>query len=135
MSGSFTIAALQSALDAAQLRQQVYANNIANANTPGYHRETVQFNTLLQQAIAQANGSGTLSMLQNSPSDLSASQTLQNVTPVVTVDQNTAVSSNGNNVNLDAEMSGLAMNQIDTAAMVTELNDQFALLRTAILGS
>ncbi|WP_235587132.1 flagellar basal body rod protein FlgB [Ferroacidibacillus organovorans] len=135
MSGSFTIAALQSALDAAQLRQQVYANNIANANTPGYHRETVQFNTLLLQAIAQANGSGTLSMLQNSPSDLSASQTLQNVTPVVTVDQNTAVSSNGNNVNLDAEMSGLAMNQIDTAAMVTELNDQFALLRTAILGS
>ncbi|KUO95103.1 hypothetical protein ATW55_11400 [Ferroacidibacillus organovorans] len=129
------MAALQSALDAAQLRQQVYANNIANANTPGYHRETVQFNTLLLQAIAQANGSGTLSMLQNSPSDLSASQTLQNVTPVVTVDQNTAVSSNGNNVNLDAEMSGLAMNQIDTAAMVTELNDQFALLRTAILGS
>lgn len=129
---------LQSALGASQLRQQVYANNIANAQTPGYKRQTVQFESILQSQLAAAGWGGTsgaLPLAVSSPRDLSAAQTLGVVSPVVVTDNATGVGNNGNNVNIDAEMSALAQNQIDFGALTQELTDQFQLLKTAILGS
>ena len=127
---------LQAALNAGQLRQQVYSNNIANANTPGYKRESVVFEPYLQAALS-ASGIGTssqLPMLTNSSSDLSAGTNLANVQPQVVTDSSTSTSSNGNNVNLDSEMSLLAENQIQYGAVVQEINNQFTTLRTAITG-
>ncbi len=136
---SVLFSSLQSALQASQLRQEVYANNIANANTPGYKRQTVQFDNLLQSQLAALGmtpaSSNNLPMAANSAQDLSGAVSFTPVTPIVTTDQATSVSNNGNNVNLNTEMSGLAQNQIDYAALVQELNDQFGLLRTAITGS
>ncbi len=135
---SIVFSSLQSALKASQLRQEVYANNIANANTPGYKRQSVEFENLLQAQLGNVgltpNGSGTLTMASNNVSDLAGAASFTAVSPVVTTDQATSVSNNGNNVNLTAEMSGIAQNQINYAALVQELNDQFGLLRTAIMG-
>lgn len=128
---------LTSALQASQLRQQVEANNIANANTPGYKQQTVAFESLLQQNLAQAGWSGngaTLSMATNSPADLNASPAAGIVAPKIVTDTTTSVSNNGNNVNLNAEMSALAQNQIDYGALTQELTDQFTMLKTAITG-
>jgi len=44
---------LERALDAAALREQVLANNIANIDTPGFKRSDVDFNAALRQAIEQ----------------------------------------------------------------------------------
>lgn len=127
---------LQSALQAGQLRQQVYANNIANANTPGYQRQSVVFEPYLQAALSSVGlgGSSQLPLATNNLADLGSGTTLGTVTPQVVTDQSTATSTNGNNVNIDSEMSQLAENQIQYAAVVQEINNQFSMLRTAITG-
>mgnify|MGYP000530431163 CR=1 FL=1 len=57
-----TVNFLQKALDAASLRQNVLANNIANVNTPGFKRSYVSFEESLQQALKKkgslSNGVG-----------------------------------------------------------------------------
>ncbi len=135
--------AMQSALNASLLRQQVYANNIANVNTPGYKREQVHFESLLQSQLGQSGLQGAVSsqlpLESNNPADLgiTSGQTgrLGTVAPVISTDTSTSVSTNGNNVNVDAEMSALAQNQVKYGALVQDVNDQFSMLRTAILGS
>ncbi|MEI8192009.1 MAG: flagellar basal body rod protein FlgB [candidate division NC10 bacterium] len=44
---------LEASLRAATLRQKVIANNIANIDTPGYRRQTVNFEQILSSAIRQ----------------------------------------------------------------------------------
>lgn len=46
---------LEKALDAAALRQQVIANNIANINTEGYRPQAVAFEEKLAEACQQAS--------------------------------------------------------------------------------
>lgn len=133
---------LTSAIQAGELNQQVLANNIANVNTPNYKEQSVQFAPLLQSALAAAGynangapGSAGLTMAADSPADLGGVfSPAVIVNPVVTTDSSTSVSSNGNNVNLDAQMSALAENQINYGALVQELTDQFMMLKTAITG-
>ena len=138
---SVLFSSLQSALTASQLSQQAYANNIANANTPGYKRQSVAFSQLLAQQLnslgyLQGSNQPSLSMAANSSLDLSgASSAFNPVQPVVVTNSSTSTKNNGNNVDLNVEMSGLAQNQINYAALVTEMNNQFAMLRSAILGS
>jgi flagellar basal-body rod protein FlgB len=43
---------LENALDAASLRQQVIASNIANAGTPGFKGQAVSFEQEIQKALA-----------------------------------------------------------------------------------
>lgn len=62
ISGSSTFGSnldlLQASMQALRLRQQVHAHNLANANTPGYQRKTVEFSdTLAQMAAANARQS------------------------------------------------------------------------------
>ena len=52
-SGAFSyINVLDKAADASWTRNDVLANNIANADTPGYKRKDVQFETYLSNAVA-----------------------------------------------------------------------------------
>ena len=44
--------ALESAARGAWARQTLLTNNIANANTPGYHREDLNFQGALREALA-----------------------------------------------------------------------------------
>lgn len=45
---------LDKAADAAWLRNEVIANNIANADTPGYKRQDVNFEAQLEKALGRA---------------------------------------------------------------------------------
>ena len=105
---------IQNALDTANLRQQVYANNIANENTPGFKQQSVQFESLLQQAMLTTPPANVwqkyipISMSGHPLNIGAASQ----VSPRVVQDTSTTMSNNGNNVDIDAQMAGLAENQI-----------------------
>ena len=46
---------LDKAADAAWLRNEVIANNIANADTPGYKRQDVNFEAQLEKALGRGN--------------------------------------------------------------------------------
>lgn len=110
---------LQGALQAADLRQQVYANNIANADTPGYKRQDVSFESLLQ------------SQLQQGPAALASVSKTQ---PVVVTDNSSAINNNGNNVDINNEMTLLAENQIRYNALIEDMKLRFTRTQTAIEG-
>ncbi|WP_067931412.1 flagellar basal body rod protein FlgB [Alicyclobacillus kakegawensis] len=121
--GTFQL--LQNALAASNLRQSVYANNIANVDTPGYKRQDVSFESMLQQQLASTDGSGLTTDELNQ---------LVSVQPQVVTDTSTAVQNNGNNVDVDAEMSELAANQIRYNALVQDVDLRILRLREAIQG-
>jgi flagellar basal-body rod protein FlgB len=126
---------VQNALNVANLRQQVYANNIANADTPGFKRSDVQFETALSQALVN-QGSGALGqtyipLTGQQPMNLSGALGVQ---PTVVTDTTTAVDSNGNNVNVDDEMVNLAQNQLKYNVLAQDLTLRISMFKNAIGG-
>lgn len=132
---SVSFQVLQNALQAANLRQQVYANNIANADTPGFKRSDVQFESLLQNALHSAGG-GSLPGGQNALSGGAAEniRAAASVQPTVVTDSTTTVDNNGNNVNVDDEMVSLAENQLKYNTLTEDLSLRLQRFQTAIQG-
>jgi flagellar basal-body rod protein FlgB len=101
---SFT--ALDKALGAAGMRQQALSNNVANVNTPLYKRQDVNFDGLLAKALdAQEAGEGDASELDS-------------LTPTTYTDNTSTMRADGNNVDIDNEMSLLAQNNVRYNALV-----------------
>ena len=96
--------AVDLALGAAGRRQEVLANNLSNVNTPGYKRLDVNFDGMLQEAVAAAEGGD--------------SSKLDSLRPEVKTDGSVAVRADGNSVDVDQEMAYLAENNIRYNALV-----------------
>lgn len=103
---------LERGLEASSLRHRVLANNIANVNTPGFKRSRVEFEAKLAEA------------LRGNQTEVEA--------PEVVQETNSLARPDGNNVDIELEMSQLAENQIWHAALVRQLSDHFARLRTVV---
>lgn len=122
---------LQSALDASSLRQQVISNNLANAETPGYKSKQVVFEDILKQKLAdQSNFVGKRTDPRHIPigssSEIPQAQVVQN--------NNTVMQNNGNNVDVDQEMTNMGKNALWYDALTQQLNNQFQDLSIAITG-
>ena len=101
-------------LDVSALRQRVIAHNIANINTAGFKRSDVVFEDKLQDALDK-NG-----------------QYLDSVEPEVVRDDSTSFREDGNNVDLDKEMTDMAENNIMYDALVSQLDTKMGIMRTVI---
>ena len=106
--------AIQTALRGLSARHRVIANNVANAQTPGYIAGRVDFESTLRQVAG---------------TDLAGS-----VLPTVSR-SNDPANLNGNNVSLDNETVALVDTTMRYQLMVEAMNAKFRLLRTAIKGS
>ncbi len=102
---------VQRAMQGAALRQQVLTQNLANADTPGYQRQEVDFHTALQQA---SDG-------------LIAPQNVQ----FQVVTQPGAVQANGNGVDLDKENAALSANALEYETLAKIYSARFDMLRAA----
>ncbi len=107
---------LNRSLDAAVLRQQVTAHNLANLNTPRFKRSTVIFEKSLRQALAQTKTGPVTTHPLHRPAGNALPE------PRVQVEQQTAVRVDGNNVDLEREMLDLVMNQLRYQALVRQIN-------------
>ncbi len=87
--------AMEVALHGLEVRQSVISNNLANVNTPNYHRSDVSFESELRDAI----GSG-------------STGTVLSVEPTVTTDDRDFMRVDGNGVDVDAEAAELAKTQL-----------------------
>jgi flagellar basal-body rod protein FlgB len=116
--GGSAFVATTKALDAASLRHQVIANNLANVNTPGFKSRKVQFENALSKAIRQP-GSGAIA----------------SVRPQVTTDSSTSERQDGNNVDMESEMVDLAANQIKFEALSQQVSNLFTQLKSVIKGT
>jgi flagellar basal-body rod protein FlgB len=128
-----TFQKLQGALDAANTRQQVITNNIANNDTPYFKRSSVSFESLLEQEM-----SGTLPVLRGNRTDsrhFVIGQITEIPTPVISQDTSTVMNNNMNNVDIEQEMALLADNQLRYNSYISLLNEKIKMMRTAVQGS
>ena len=110
-----TSSILQSALRGLAERQRVTADNIANAQTPGFLAGRTDFESSLKAAIA-------------SGSDASR------VMPTVARDQLEPTNTNGNNVSLDTETVIATETGLRYQLALRALDSKYSTLRTACRG-
>lgn len=113
-----TQAALEQALQGSALRQKVLANNLANANTPGFRRSDVDFQSALAGALDAAD----------------PAQQVDRVQFAVQPDTAGPQRADGNNVQVDAEMAKLNENAVTYQALVAVAKARLSMISTAIGG-
>lgn len=116
---------LDKAADAANLRNELLTNNIANVRTPNYKRKDLDFESVLQGELA---GEKNLSKAVKK-----ANQNLETLDAQVYTD-NASLSYrlDGNNVDINTEEARLAENQIKYQALVDLMNQEFARYNTVL---
>lgn len=123
---------LETAIDAANLRQEVISNNIANVDTPYFKRSSVSFESLLQEQM-----NGDTPALQGKRTDYRhfvIGPTNQVPGAKVVSDNTTSMNNNLNNVDIDSEMSSLAENQLRYNSYIEQVNYQIKMKRLAVEG-
>lgn len=121
-----TVQTLEQSLDYASKQNQAISSNIANADTPNYKAKEVVFKDVLGQAMQGVEGKKTHAKHISFGSPDSAYITRTN--------QSTTYNHNGNNVDIEKEMTASAKNQIYYQSMVDRLNGKFSTLQTVIRG-
>ncbi|MFD1037993.1 flagellar basal body rod protein FlgB [Virgibacillus byunsanensis] len=126
---SGTINTLENSLDYASAKNRTISNNIANVDTPNYKSKSVDFKNVLRDEL-----SSTHQTKRTHPKHI-AFGTENNNTPFqISTDNNTIYNHNGNNVDIDKEMSELAKNQIYYQGLVDRINGKLGSLQTVIRG-
>ena len=131
------MAVLRQALKASDTTHQTIAHNIANVETPGFKTSEVIFKDKLASALHD---------IQASPDKLEGARTnsahfsineapsLEDVKPEVVVRAETSLRADGNNVDIDSEMTKLSQNTIMYQALTQLVSSKMNQLRTAISG-
>jgi flagellar basal-body rod protein FlgB len=105
---------LEQAISGAALRQATLADNLANANTPGYQRKDVDFQGALRDALSAADGPPREVAFEAGP------------------DGSGAVRADGNGVDIDAEGARLAQNGLLYQALVSVARSRSDIVRAAM---
>ena len=125
-----TLQALTASLKFRQLRQELHASNVANAETPGYKAKKIDFEEALARAL-DVDGHLAMKSSDSKHFDVGGGS-FNNLQPEVYEDSNGIVSMNGNNVDRDQEMAEMAENKIMYDATVQLINKKLGLLKYAI---
>lgn len=116
---------LDLAADAANTRQEVLANNLANVDTAHFKRKDVSFEGILQSAMY---GSHSLDSKVQYVSD-----NREDFQPVMYTDNSSlSYREDGNNVDVHTEEAYLAENKIRYDALVDQMSQEFSRLKTVL---
>ena len=107
---------LQNALGRTTQRQALLTANIANVNVPGYKRQDIDFHSALQTEMG----------------GLTNSQLAQKDQQAQAASDATSIRSDGNNVDLEREITGIADTDLRYEALTTVTSDYFAGLKGVI---
>jgi len=113
---------MRRALDGAWARQEVLSANVANAETPGYKRLDIDFQSYLRKAVenkARPVTTDPRHLTGTGEDRLFATQDLSSITP------------DGNSVDIDKEMGEVSTNTLYYEAVSRQLSSYLALLRKA----
>ena len=116
---------LEKAADASWTRENLIANNIANADTPGYKRQDIDFQTALKNEMSNYKYTNLDKKVDNLD--------LTELNPMVYTDHgNYSYRLDGNNVDVDTEQVELASEQIKYQALTTSITSEFTRLQTVL---
>jgi flagellar basal-body rod protein FlgB len=131
-----TTAVLTQAMAGYSARNTAIANNIANADTPGYKRVDVSFESALADAVdadrerLKMDAGSSISAIDGSD----VTRQVDEVAPNVMSTDTTTMRVDGSNVDPDDEMARLSANQLASSTVVSLLDKRFQQFRTAITG-
>lgn len=120
--GGVTPQLVSLALDVAALRQQVIANNIANANTPGFRPQRVRFEQILDQAAL---------LTSDRPGDASLARQVGDLRERLAGGE-LIEASGEQKVALDMEMAKLAENVLRYQALLEGLGKRGSIVKLAV---
>ena len=106
--------ALERAISGASMRQGVLANNLANAETPGFRRSDVDFHSTLAQAMKTGSAAAIESTSFSPQTD---PQTLR---------------ADGNGVDIDVESANMAKNGLEYEALISVAKARTSIIRSAM---
>lgn len=132
--GGSSFQRLESAINAASMRQRVLVNNVANGDVPYFKRSDVVFEELLAQAMGDQSSpvfTGRTTNARHIPINGSSSSI---PLPRVVTDESTAINNNRNNVDIDKEMALLAENQLRYNLFIQQANHEVKMMRIGIEG-
>ncbi|RCW70723.1 flagellar basal body rod protein FlgB [Saliterribacillus persicus] len=124
-----TIQNLEKSLDFATVKNNTIAQNIANADTTNYKSKNVVFKDVLKNELED-----TFETKRTDPRHLSFSNLDRSQSFRITQNNSTMYNHNGNNVDIDKEMTDLAKNQIYYQALVDRINGKFSSLQSVLRG-
>lgn len=123
-----TTSALQTSLNMRQLRHNITSSNIANAETPGYKAQKLDFEEALARSI---DLDGLRGMSTTNESHYAVGGKTASVRPDIYANPEGAVSNDGNTVDLEKEMSALSENAILYKTALQLINKKMAALKYA----
>lgn len=122
---------LKKALDFNAQKTAITASNISNADTPGYKSMSVEFENVLQQAT----GEKSIPMTGTNPRHIRPDNPdIKSLKANMVVDQSQG-RLDGNNVNLEKEMTNLAEAQINYNAVIQAYTKRGETIKSAITES
>jgi flagellar basal-body rod protein FlgB len=120
---------LAKGLYAATVRSNVIANNIANVDTPNFKRSEVKFEEILQEALNGNKLKGYITHPRHIPI---GPPPIDSIKPEIYQVNTTSMRLDGNNVDIDYEMSQLAKNQLYYYALVQRVSGELNSIMTAV---
>lgn len=127
------IKGLENGLSASWLRNQTILNNVANNDTPDFKASGVEFETLYKEAAAREDGFQ-FKQTRATHVPIGGGSDASEVKGVVVQKDPTTYRMDGNNVDIDQEMTDYAKNVIYYNTILRKINGQFNQLRMAIKG-
>ncbi|WP_018932679.1 flagellar basal body rod protein FlgB [Gracilibacillus lacisalsi] len=124
---SGTIQTLENSLEYASVKNKTIAHNISNADTANFKAKRVQFNDVLKNELSEQ-----FQATRTNQRHIPFSADKSNIH--ITTDRSTMYNHNGNNVDIDKEMTELAKNQIYYQGLVDRMNGKFNSLQSVIRG-
>ena len=116
---------LDRAADSSWIRESAIANNVANVDTPGYKRQDVEFQDILERELKSSK----YSSLQNAVNNVS----LDNLESRVYTDyESYSYRLDGNNVDIDTENVELASEQLRYQTLTTAVSREVERMKTAM---
>jgi flagellar basal-body rod protein FlgB len=134
-----TLKTLERALDVRLVEHNVLAGNVSNADTPGYKPKELNFGDAMRAAQAEAGGSNAATMASTDPAHMGPNgggtgSVSELATSMVVDGAGTSPSFDGNAVDLDRTMAGMAENGLQYGASAKAAGKKLAILRYAVDG-
>lgn len=120
---------LSKALDASWKRNEVIANNIANAETPGFKRSDVIFEDILKEQLNSKKLKGTIT---NSKHMNINGGDIKDITYKTKTEDTFSTRLDKNNVDIDVEMAEKAKNEILYNTLTGRVQSRFQKIKLVI---
>jgi len=135
--GSFTktMQMLEKGLDTSMMRRNVLANNIANVDVPHFKRSDVSFEAELKRSVEsekKEKETPKLFTVHREHYDSFQPREWSKVSAKIHTDYLSSMRNDGNNVDIEDEVTKLTQNQMQYTMYVERLGSQFRLLNNLI---